>query len=811
MAQELAIIIKAKDEASGVLKQLEGSTKQAGGGFANLGKIVAGTAAGFGLASIATQGLKSAISSSIGAAIGFDTAMQNVNSIARLSDDSLKELKGSVLDMVKSGDSAGQSAGTLAAALYDVYSSGFKGEQALNVVNVAAKGAAAGLTSTEVSTKALAAILNAFPPGAYSAESAMDIMFKTVDQGVITFEELASTMGLAIPAAAALGVPLEEIGAAIAVLTRNGLDASMSMTSIQSILSNLLKPSKEAADLAEELGLDWDAAAVQGKGMVATLQDMIVKTGGSQEKMAVLLGDVRAIRGALVLAKGEGQDFSDMLGVMQTASEGAGATAVALTEQSKGLDFQWNVLKARAQALAIEGLTPLIGKMAGLTEQINSEVIPSLSAWKKEHEEDLAAMQNATEVFFAALIPLAVASLKLFTAPFLFTFEAISGALKVFKGVFHGDWQLVLDGLNQMAQAPLKALEWAFSGTWDAVNALTSGKLEELKTTVSSKLGAIGAAVGEQISVVQNLLLGLPGTLYNLGKNAIQGLIDGMKDMLGDVIGVAGDIAGGVIGGFKKTFGIGSPSKVMAEMGADVTLGLVEGIRSQEDQLRATIMALKTRLEGISDPVFRQQIVDQWKATLDELAALVMGAAGAIPAPLLTPSAGGGSSVPQFPSGPGVGPAPGPSPLVKDVFSGELRLTVARALGVAIFDMNRWAVERLIGILNAAGRSIVPTIRQLANFEGYHPDLFLSQLRAEGFAFHRGGVVPGPVGREVPVMALGGERFLPPGQGAGNVIVFERGAIAISAIDGASVERITPELTRHIDRHLRRLGKAGIV
>ena len=127
MAQELAIIIKAKDEASGVLKQLEGSTKQAGGGFANLGKIVAGTAAGFGLASIATQGLKSAISSSIGAAIGFDTAMQNVNSIARLSDDSLKELKGSVLDMVKSGDSAGQSAGTLAAALYDVYSSGFKG------------------------------------------------------------------------------------------------------------------------------------------------------------------------------------------------------------------------------------------------------------------------------------------------------------------------------------------------------------------------------------------------------------------------------------------------------------------------------------------------------------------------------------------------------------------------------------------------------------------------------------------------------------------------------------------------------------
>jgi len=125
--------------------------------------------------------------------------------------------------------------------------------------------------------------------------------------------------------------------------------------------------------------------------------------------------------------------------------------------------------------------------------------------------------------------------------------------------------------------------------------------------------------------------------------------------------------------------------------------------------------------------------------------------------------------------------------------------------------MNRWAVERLIGILNAAGRSIVPTIRQLANFEGYHPDLFLSQLRAEGFAFHRGGVVPGPVGREVPVMALGGERFLPPGQGAGNVIVFERGAIAISAIDGASVERITPELTRHIDRHLRRLGKAGIV
>jgi hypothetical protein len=77
----------------------------------------------------------------------------------------------------------------------------------------------------------------------------------------------------------------------------------------------------------------------------------------------------------------------------------------------------------------------------------------------------------------------------------------------------------------------------------------------------------------------------LPEHLYNIGKNLIDGLIHGMGAMLSKLKKKVGDIAGDVIHGFSHGFGILSPSKVMAEMGVNISEGLVVGLDANAKRL----------------------------------------------------------------------------------------------------------------------------------------------------------------------------------------------------------------------------------
>ena len=81
------------------------------------------------------------------------------------------------------------------------------------------------------------------------------------------------------------------------------------------------------------------------------------------------------------------------------------------------------------------------------------------------------------------------------------------------------------------------------------------------------------------------------------------------------------------------------------------------------------------------------------------------------------------------------------------------------------------------------------------------------------FAFHSGGIVPGPVGRERLIVAQGGEAVLTPGQqravgGGGGGNTFN---ISISAIDGASVKAIVPEIAAELDKHVKGTGAIGLL
>jgi TP901 family phage tail tape measure protein len=326
------------------------------------GIAIAGAAAAAGLAFAVTK------------ASEFETAMLNVNSIAKESPATFDAMKASVLELSKE---LPQSAETLAQGLYDIASSGFAGEEGLQILEAAAKAASAGLAQTSESAAGITAVLNAYGYGAEEAARVSDILFKTVDRGVITFPELASQIGKVTALAAPLGVSIEEVGAGIAVLTKNGIDAENATTQLNAIMQRFIKPSKEAQRVAASFGIELTSQALASKGLSGALTEMVEKTNGSKEALAAILGDARAIRGAFVLAQNGGQQFNDELALMQNA---AGATDTALSYQEQGLAYQIERLTNNINAMAIEVGTVVIPELIKMLNVFRGQILPTLGS-----------------------------------------------------------------------------------------------------------------------------------------------------------------------------------------------------------------------------------------------------------------------------------------------------------------------------------------------------------------------------------------------------------------------------------------------
>lgn len=369
----ISIRINGEDNVSAVLDNVGKKASGLGGILANAAGVAGGIvlAKGFDL-------VAGAVTNAVTSAAAFETAMRNVNSIAKLNESGLAQISQQVIDLTKQ---VPQSAETLAKALYDIQSSGFDAAHGgLDILKASAMGASAGLSTTDVAARALTAVINAYGKSAGDASSIMDVMFKTVDRGVITFEELATNIGDVVGTANVAGVSFEQLGAAMATMTKGGISAAESATALNQLMLSFISPSDEAAKAAARLGIDMSASALAAKGLGGVMEEIRLKTGGSAEAMAELFPNVRALKGALALTRGEGKMFAEDMAAMGQAT---GATAKALAEQSKATAFQWQLLQNNLQAGALELGGHLLPVMNQFIQFVLKDGLPALGQFKE--------------------------------------------------------------------------------------------------------------------------------------------------------------------------------------------------------------------------------------------------------------------------------------------------------------------------------------------------------------------------------------------------------------------------------------------
>lgn len=212
-------------------------------------------------------------------------------------------------------------------ATYNAISAGVDYADSLDVLSQAETLSIAGRADLGVTTKALVSTLNAFGAEMDDAGNFADIFFTTVQKGQTTLPELADNIGQVAPLAAQAGLSFDELGAAIAAITAGaGVSTAEAVTALKGAISNLIKPSKEASDLASQLGIDFSATALKSKGLSGVLEDVALATGGNVEQMAQLFPNVRALTAVLPLTGAAADDFAAAMEAMKN-NQGAASTA----------------------------------------------------------------------------------------------------------------------------------------------------------------------------------------------------------------------------------------------------------------------------------------------------------------------------------------------------------------------------------------------------------------------------------------------------------------------------------------------------
>ena len=221
----------------------------------------------------------------------------------------------------------------LLSASYDVASAGF-GETAelTDVLKASQLGATGGFSELATVADATTSVLNAYGKTSADAAALVDGFIQTQNDGKIVVDQYAQQIGRLAPIAAGAGVGIEELNAAISTVTATGVPVESTFAGLRQVIAAIQKPTKEASDAAEKLGIDFSATALSTKGLGGVLEELVAKGGASEETLAQFFGSVEARTAILPLLNDQLVSFNKNL-ENQANAQGKAAEA-AFTAQN---------------------------------------------------------------------------------------------------------------------------------------------------------------------------------------------------------------------------------------------------------------------------------------------------------------------------------------------------------------------------------------------------------------------------------------------------------------------------------------------
>jgi len=276
---------------------------------------------------------------------------------------------------------------TAAAAYQIVTDQVAQGTKAMSVLRAASRLALIGVSDVATSAKTLGALINAFQLSANEAEHLTDVVFRLADVARTTVGELGD-IGNLMAVAAPLGLAFEEVGAAIAVISRQGVSSETTMTNLSNLFNRMLKPSKALQAVLLDMGFNSPRQAIAAKGFLGIMKELFdlgEKTGEGSELLADLFPDLRGQRAAQNLVRNpelQRQFARDEEKLRNPGTVAANASTIIFESSAKQLQKQVNALGITLQENFGAPLILVLNEAGKLFGGLNKLVLPILDTVK---------------------------------------------------------------------------------------------------------------------------------------------------------------------------------------------------------------------------------------------------------------------------------------------------------------------------------------------------------------------------------------------------------------------------------------------
>ena len=629
------------DKANASIQKTEGLAGKLGAG---LGKGI-GIAAKWG-AALAVAGATAAIAlggTALKAAVSFEKQMANV---ATLLDGDVKSKIGNLGGAVKKLSSdTGTSVELLTDGLYQVVSAFGETDDAMKILEIATKGAAAGNATVTDSVNLLSAVTKGYgDTSSEAAQQTSDLAFLTVKLGQTTFPELASSMGKVIPLAGSLAVKQTDLFGAMATLTGVTGNTAEVSTQLRGVMQGLLKPSTSMTAALEEMGFKSGGAAIESLGLQGTLDGLKGTVNGNDTALLSMFGSVEAGGAVLALTGAQADNFTEKTKAMGDAT---GATEAAFKTQQKTVSAMMAKMKASFEVVMItvgEKLLPVfndflewillhmpqiketmeivfefIGKAVDIVVGIFKDVlIPAFQLiydWVQKHwpiiqetiktvtDVIVTIIQGFVDIFTVIwdkygtnILNIITIAWDLIKGVFKAVTEMITGIVDAFVALFEGDWEAFGDAIWGIMKTYWEYIRLVFKTVIDLIKEIMTiaiGVLKGIATSIMTAIWDAFKSVWDSIKTwndtvwtnLKNAILGFKDAFFGVAKTVFTFLWDGLKNIWNLVIGWIDKIFPGTkakIEGFKDQF---------KTAGISIFTGLWDGVKQVWENIQTWVSA----------------------------------------------------------------------------------------------------------------------------------------------------------------------------------------------------------------------------
>ena len=267
----------------------------------------------------------------------FEAQMSRVQAIAGATADELEQLTNQAIDL---GASTTFSASEVASGMENLASAGFTTQEIMDampgLLDLAASSGADLARSSEIAASAI----RGFGLEANSSAHIADVFAEASARTNAQVEDMGEAMKYIAPVANTMGLSIEEVAAAIGIMSDAGIKGEQAGTTLRGALTRLTKPTDKMVAVMDELGISFYDNEGKMKSLteiISMLQDATSGLTEEEEQYALTtIFGTESLSGMTALISRGSDDLRDMTKEFENADGAAKDMADTMLDNTKG-------------------------------------------------------------------------------------------------------------------------------------------------------------------------------------------------------------------------------------------------------------------------------------------------------------------------------------------------------------------------------------------------------------------------------------------------------------------------------------------